>query len=156
VTLRTVAEELLPIPLSITGDEAGHPSVTILLVEDDEDSAAAIAEFLELHGYVVKTAADRARSGGSVRSRRRAGQRHLPARRHRLRRHSRRRQHGPVSAIALSGFGAPEAVRRSLEAGFARHIVKPVLPSELLTRDCRGRGSPAEAQSSRRGGLAQR
>ena len=62
---------------------------------------------------------------------------------------------GPVSAIALSGFGAPEDMRRSLEAGFARHIVKPVLPSELLTAIAEV-AAPPEAHSPRRGGLAQR
>ena len=32
----------------------------------------------------------------------------------------------PVKAIALSGFGAEEDVAKSLEAGFAAHVTKPV------------------------------
>jgi two-component system CheB/CheR fusion protein len=33
---------------------------------------------------------------------------------------------GPVKAIALSGFGMEEDIRRSLDAGFAEHLAKPV------------------------------
>jgi signal transduction histidine kinase/CheY-like chemotaxis protein/integral membrane sensor domain MASE1 len=37
----------------------------------------------------------------------------------------------PPVLIALTGFGQPEDHRRSREAGFARHLVKPVDPREL-------------------------
>jgi CheY-like chemotaxis protein len=33
---------------------------------------------------------------------------------------------GPLKAIALSGFGMEEDVRKSLAAGFAEHLTKPV------------------------------
>ena len=33
---------------------------------------------------------------------------------------------GPVPAIALTGYGMEEDVRRSLEAGFAAHMTKPI------------------------------
>jgi len=33
--------------------------------------------------------------------------------------------------VAISGFGQPENVRRSAEAGFKRHLVKPVEPNTL-------------------------
>jgi two-component system CheB/CheR fusion protein len=33
---------------------------------------------------------------------------------------------GPVNAIAISGFGSEEDVRRSLEAGFREHLTKPI------------------------------
>lgn len=36
------------------------------------------------------------------------------------------RARGPLKAIALSGFGMEEDVARSLDAGFAEHIAKPV------------------------------
>ncbi|HVR96758.1 MAG TPA: ATP-binding protein [Thermoanaerobaculia bacterium] len=36
-----------------------------------------------------------------------------------------------LKGIALSGYGMEEDVRRSLEAGFQRHITKPVLPNVL-------------------------
>lgn len=38
----------------------------------------------------------------------------------------------PVRGIALSGFGMDEDVRRALEAGFSRHLTKPVEFSSLL------------------------
>lgn len=34
--------------------------------------------------------------------------------------------------IALTGFGFPEDRKRSREAGFDRHLVKPVAPEDLL------------------------
>jgi CheY-like chemotaxis protein len=107
--------------------------LSILLVEDNQDSAAAIAEFLELSGYAVKVA-------GTVRE---ALAAYAPGdlvvsdialpdgtgldvmRSIGLQ--------GAEPGIALSGYGAPEDKRRSFEAGFARHIVKPLQPSELLS-----------------------
>jgi CheY-like chemotaxis protein len=37
-----------------------------------------------------------------------------------------------LSGIAVSGYGTEEDVRRSLEAGFAQHITKPLNPRQLL------------------------
>jgi len=36
------------------------------------------------------------------------------------------RAHHPIKGIALSGYGMEEDVRRSLEAGFCAHLIKPV------------------------------
>jgi CheY-like chemotaxis protein len=106
--------------------------VPILLVEDNADSAAAIAEFLRLHGHEVKVA-------GTMQE---ALARYAPGdllisdiglpdgSGHQLLRQLGRER--PVVAIALSGYGTPEDLSRSAEAGFARHIVKPVSPGELL------------------------
>ena len=33
--------------------------------------------------------------------------------------------------IALTGYGAPEAVRRAREAGFDEHVLKPIAPDQL-------------------------
>jgi PAS domain S-box-containing protein len=38
----------------------------------------------------------------------------------------------PIRGIALSGFGTVADVRRSLDAGFERHMTKPVDPEDLL------------------------
>jgi PAS domain S-box-containing protein len=40
--------------------------------------------------------------------------------------------HGPIRAIALSGFASQEDIRRCREAGFAEHLAKPVEISRLL------------------------
>ena len=37
----------------------------------------------------------------------------------------------PVPAIALSGYGTEEDIRRSLAAGFSAHLVKPVRFEDL-------------------------
>jgi PAS domain S-box-containing protein len=42
------------------------------------------------------------------------------------------RKHRPVQAIAMSGFGMDEDLRKSREAGFSEHLVKPVHVPELL------------------------
>jgi signal transduction histidine kinase/ActR/RegA family two-component response regulator len=43
-----------------------------------------------------------------------------------------RRRGQPVKAVALSGFGMAEDVRKSLDAGFDRHLTKPVSLDALL------------------------
>jgi CheY-like chemotaxis protein len=104
----------------------------VLLVEDNEDSAQALAEILTIHGYHVRLA-------GSVREALGyidevdivVSDIGLPdGTGHDLMQQicARRRLPG----IALSGYGTREDVQRSAEAGFDRHIVKPVEPQHLL------------------------
>ena len=85
---------------------------------------------------------DRARGAGPVRPRRRAGQRASPSRRHRLRRRARRQQHGPVSAMALSGQ-RPEVRSRCSrrKRSFARHIVIRRSPLRVQDTAISGRGA---------------
>jgi CheY-like chemotaxis protein len=52
-----------------------------------------------------------------------------------------RDRHG-IKGVALSGYGMEEDVRRSREAGFLEHIVKPVNVSQLVTVLQRIAGSP--------------
>lgn len=106
--------------------------MTILLVEDNEDSAGALATFLSLSGYAVvvagsvQQALDLAADADIVIS-----DISLPdGTGHDLMRQLAARK--PMRGIALSGFGTADDERRSLDAGFDRHIVKPVDPSELL------------------------
>jgi CheY-like chemotaxis protein len=40
-------------------------------------------------------------------------------------------QHRPIPGIAVSGYGTDEYLRRSLEAGFVTHLVKPIPASTL-------------------------
>ena len=40
---------------------------------------------------------------------------------------------GPIKAVAITGFGTDEDIRRSKEAGFDFHLVKPVDFQELRT-----------------------
>lgn len=131
VELQTAVAEPAELPPPRTLD-AGRGALSILLVEDNADSAHAIAEFLRLHGYQVKVAGDIRQAVASF----------APGdvlisdiglpdgSGHDLLRQLRREQR--VEAIALSGYGTPDDVERSAAVGFARHIVKPVNPSELL------------------------
>jgi len=111
---------------------APHPpapsrSLRILLVEDDPDSAAALSMLLELHRHEVVVAAtchdaleriepppdllisDLDLPDGSGLE---------------LVREIRRTR--SIPALALSGHGSIDDVRRSREAGFQEHVVKPV------------------------------
>jgi two-component system CheB/CheR fusion protein len=117
-----------------TPHEGRETTLRVLLVEDHADSAQLMRELLELSGHRVEQAASLAEAlliadsngfdlllsdlglpDGSglelVRRLRDAGKvRH---------------------AIALSGYGMEDDVRRSREAGFEEHLVKPVSPREL-------------------------
>jgi DNA-binding response OmpR family regulator len=104
----------------------------VLLVEDNEDSASALAELLRLADYEVQVAhsvqhaltlcddvdlviSDIGLPDGTG---------------HDLMRQicARRR----IPGIALSGYGTSDDERKSVEAGFDRHLVKPIEPHELL------------------------
>ena len=110
-------------------------SLSILLVEDHGDTAEMMATVLDMHGHRVQRAGDVAaaldlaaqgdfdllisdlglpdRSGlDLVRDLRSRG--------------------SSVPAIALSGYGQDEDLRRSRAAGFGMHLVKPVDPDYLL------------------------
>jgi DNA-binding response OmpR family regulator len=103
----------------------------VLLVEDNEDAAVALAMCLEEYGYVVEHVATCADALRAARSRPfdavltdlglpdgsgidigRALSKELPV-------------------LALSGYGAEQDLRRSAEAGFLAHLVKPADPAEV-------------------------
>jgi signal transduction histidine kinase len=109
----------------------------VLIIEDNQDSAQVLAQALQAQGYCTTVANDgrtglaRARSirprivlcdiglpemdGTEVcRSLRRAEPDYAPV------------------MIALTGWGQQEDVRRTREAGFDHHLVKPVDPERLL------------------------
>ena len=112
-------------PRSLSG------GLRILLVEDHADTAGALADLLEARGYRVVVAAT---YGDALAAAERAGPGGLDlvlsdlglpdgtgqdlmrelARRYALR------------GIALSGYGMEEDIRKSREAGFDRHLTKPV------------------------------
>lgn len=103
----------------------------VLLVEDNEDAAVALAMCLEEYGYIVHhvaTCADALRTAraepfdavltdlglpdGSGIDVGRALSKDLPV-------------------VALSGYGREQDRQRSAEAGFAAHLVKPADPAEV-------------------------
>jgi DNA-binding response OmpR family regulator len=115
----------------------------VLLVEDHVDSAETLALVLSLKGYEVKVArtvkdAQRLAEGCDVM----ISDISLPDGSgldlvHEV------QQRLPLRAIALSGYGTEEDQRRSLDAGFAEHLTKPVDVDKLLAAVGRLAGSPA-------------
>ena len=117
----------------------------ILLVEDHVDSAEMIAMVLELNGWQVSIA----RSAAQARAR--AGERAfdvvlgdvgLPdgcglSLLAQLREAQRRFGPRAPVAVAMSGYGMPDDRERSLQAGYAAHLVKPVDVDDLMALLCR-------------------
>jgi PAS domain S-box-containing protein len=109
----------------------------ILVVDDNQDSADSLAMLMELHGHDVYIAHD----GQSALD---SAERHRPdivlldiglpvLNGHDVCRRIRQQQWGEAMVlIALTGWGQDEDRRRSQEAGFDGHLVKPVDHARLL------------------------
>ena len=105
----------------------------ILLVEDDPDTADALAALLRMLGYQAQTAGCIAAALNAVSADAfdlvisdiglpdGTGWDLI----------ARLRERSPVKAIALSGYTFDDDVARSRLAGFAAHVAKPVLPEQL-------------------------
>jgi PAS domain S-box-containing protein len=106
---------------------------TVLLVEDHADSAEALALGLSSAGYrvIVATSVQSALSHGDEAFDVVVSDLGLPdgSGLEVMRGLQARR---PVPGIALSGFGAASDVQSSRDAGFQRHLVKPVDLSQLM------------------------
>jgi signal transduction histidine kinase len=109
----------------------------ILLVDDNEDSVAMMAELLRAAGHEVRTAVD----GNSALEVARSFRPHLaildiglPAMDgYQLAARLRTQCEDPLTLYALSGYGQESDRARSQAAGFARHLVKPLEIAELLS-----------------------
>ena len=115
------------------GAEGGRQPLRVLLVEDHDDTRLVLARLLRGYGYHVATACD-------VKTALREAEaaefdllvsdiglpdgsgwdlvRQVLAKR-------------PVKAIALSGYGTEDDVRKSRQAGFTTHLTKPIDPKKL-------------------------
>jgi CheY-like chemotaxis protein len=122
----------------VTGAESAEGfKYRILIVDDNADSAEAIAKLLQLKGYNVRCAVD----GASAVTIAQQFEPHLVLLDIRLpdidgyevlRRL--REQSGPSQPLvaAVTGYGQPEDRRRTQAAGFDRHLVKPFGPDVLM------------------------
>jgi two-component system CheB/CheR fusion protein len=130
------ARSFPPSPACPTSPVLRH--LRLLLVEDHPDTAEAMADLLRALGHEVRVAGTVAAGLACAAAAQQAGDgidlvisdlglpdgsgtdlmRELGAR------------YG-LRGIALSGYGTEEDVRRSLEAGFARHLTKPVKFQDL-------------------------
>jgi CheY-like chemotaxis protein len=128
------------------GDAPGrHQHLRVLVVEDHPDSARIIARVLQSAGYSVKTAHTAAAALDL------AAQEvfdivvsdiGLPdGTGYELMQQLRARRE--VKGIAMSGYGMDEDLRRSREAGFSEHLVKPILAEQIEQAIGRVMGLPS-------------
>jgi len=112
------------------GNGGGLRELRILLIEDHADTAEAMAELLRVLGHEVTVASSVA--AGLAAAERHAGRLDLVLSDLGLPDGSgvdlmqELHERYGVRGIALSGYGMEEDVRRSLEAGFDRHLTKPI------------------------------
>jgi signal transduction histidine kinase len=121
-----------PIPLA----SSAHHKLAILIVDDNSDAADSLAMLLEMRGHHIRTAADGPGALKECRSQPAdvvlldiglPGMDGYEV--------ARRLKDSPEMAhamlVAITGYGRPEDVTRSIEAGFDHHLVKPVEPDNL-------------------------
>jgi CheY-like chemotaxis protein len=116
----------------------------ILVVDDNADSADSLGQLLTLLGHEVRTAYD-GETGVAVATAFRPDVVLMDIGMPRLNGYDAARRireepwGGRVVLVALTGWGQDEDRRRSQEAGFDRHLVKPVEPEavEALLADLR-------------------
>ncbi len=116
--------------------EAPRPCLSILVVDDNQDGAESMARLLRRAGHGVQVAYDGREALEMATAGRPAvvlldiGLPEMDG----YQVCQRLRQEGLSGAliVAMSGYGQDEDRRRSQQAGFDHHLVKPVSPTELL------------------------
>ncbi len=123
-----------PSPAASPAGGTGTAQIRLLLVEDHADTARTLSRLLRREGFAVVTAGDVA---GAI-----AGAEREPfdllvsdlglpdGSGFDIMRAVRERR--MVPGIAMSGYGMAEDIRRSNEAGFTEHLVKPINMPQLL------------------------
>ena len=110
-------------------------SLCILLTEDHEDTLEAMARVLRKRGhtvYAARTAEEARDLADANRCDLLVGDIGLPGRSGIELMRELRERHG-LKGIAVSGYAARNDINAALDAGYSRHIAKPVTFSELLT-----------------------
>ncbi len=123
-----------PEPVADGIDSKTPPQITLLLVEDHADTARTLTRLLRRAGFAVIAAHDVASAVAAIEREPfdlLVSDLGLPdGTGYEVMRAARRRR--IVPGIAMSGYGMDEDVRRSLEAGFGEHLVKPVSIPQLI------------------------
>jgi two-component system CheB/CheR fusion protein len=133
VTLDVLDAPVAASPNASGGEAGTSRSLQVLIVDDHADTRRILSRLLSKCGHEVATA-DSAQSALKVLDTDRfdalISDIGLPdSSGYELVREAKQRQ--PLKGIALSGFGAEEDVRRSIEAGFDYHLTKPVSFQDL-------------------------
>ena len=107
----------------------------VLVVDDNQDAADALAQLLRLSGHE----GDTAYNGMCALARVRAchpdvvlcdlGLPELSG--YDFAKIVRRERPGAIRLVAVSGYARPDDIRRSLEAGFDAHVAKPAQPADI-------------------------
>ncbi len=131
-------DNLSDVPLRRTREISAGCGHRILVVDDNRDAASTIGRFLSEVGYEVQLAGDASQALSAaqvIRPHVAVIDIGLPVMDgYTLGRELRVRMGGAApELIALTGYGQEQDQRRSAEAGFAAHLVKPV-DAEKLTR----------------------
>ena len=140
----TTAERTIVEPTAERPEREHDPRkrpLRILVVEDHEDSATALAMCLRMKGFEVKVAGTvgEALKGGEDSPDLLISDLDLPdGTGHELL--VRMRKNHPVAALALSGHASRDDVTKSKDAGFEEHLVKPVDMPTLLRAIARATG----------------
>lgn len=121
-------------PVSAAAQSGKRPPLRVLLVEDHLDTAQTISHLLRSAGFTVTTPSDLASASAAVEGEPfdvvicdlglPDGDGYELMRRIRAIR--------SVPGIAMSGYGMSEDRRRSQEAGFSEHLVKPIDIPQLI------------------------
>ena len=125
-----------PPPTNGTARTPGkHRLCRVLVVDDNEDAARSLSMLLEMNGHQVRTchdgqsALDTAEEFGPEVVLLDIGLPGMDG--YEVARRLRERPAAQPLLVALSGYGQAEDQRRSREAGFDHHLVKPAEPEAL-------------------------
>jgi CheY-like chemotaxis protein len=118
-------------------ESAADKKLRIVVVEDQNDAREALEMLLDLEGHEVRAAANGAEGLKLILD-------HRPQvalldiglpqmNGYELAAAIREQVGGKIQLVAMSGYGQPDDVRRAEEAGFDRHLTKPVDPRRLAS-----------------------
>lgn len=137
IELPLAPARLIPLTRPPLPDATQVPSLRVLVVDDNDDAAASLAMLLEVYGHVVEV-----ENGGQAALQKAASFKPqavlcdlgMPG----MSGHefARRMRQDPQFAgtllVALTGWGAEDDKRRSRDAGFDAHLIKPASIDEVL------------------------
>jgi len=133
--LDAVPKSAEKIAMGSEGEQKPTKSLRILLVEDHGDTRTTLSRLLSHFGHQISVADNRQTALEMVHSQRFdvvLSDIGLPdGSGYDVISEAKRQQ--PIKAVALTGFGTDEDVRRGKEAGFDFHLVKPIDFHELRT-----------------------